>query len=135
MIMIVYKSLYALGMYNEEKKLLETSWTNESNNLDVIAAKKEFLLMLKAIEQSKPSFILADTCNFTMEMDHDFQNWIVLKFISGIMEMKVSKYAILVTPEKFENVSNEVMEDFPDEDFEIQYFIDKSKALNWLSVK
>jgi hypothetical protein len=135
MIMIVYKSLNALGIYDEEKKLLETSWTDESINLDVIGAKKEFLLMLKAIEECKPSYIIADTCKFKLEVDHEFQNWIVFKFISGIMELKVSKYAILVTPEIFKNVSNEIMANFPIEDFEIQYFIDKRQALKWLGVK
>jgi hypothetical protein len=133
--MIVYKSLYALGIYYEEIKFLETSWTVESAKLDISGAKNEFLEMLGAIEQYKPSFILADTCKFNLLVDSDFQNWIVMHFISEIIELKVTKYAILVTSETFKVVSEELMAGFPDEGFEIQYFTTRDQALNWMGVK
>jgi hypothetical protein len=135
MIMIVYKSLYALGIYYEEMKLLETSWTAESSKLEISEAKNEFLEILGAIEQYKPGFILADTCKFNLQMDSEFQNWIVMHFISEIIELKVTKYAILVTSDTFKVVSEELMAGFPDEGFEIQYFTSREQAMNWMGVK
>ena len=133
--MIVYNSDLALCNFNEDSKLLETSWIIQPSVMTITQAKHEFLETLKVIANLKPRYILADTLNFTIKVDPELQSWIVLKFIGEIKEHMVLKYAILVTTETFKNVSNELMSDFPDDDFEIQYFTNKEKALNWMNVK
>jgi hypothetical protein len=133
--MIVYKSLLSIGIFYDENKLLETSWTDESSGMDIVEAKNEFLEILKIVSNYTPKFILADTCKFKLEVDQDFQNWIVLKFIAKIIDLKVLKYAILVSPEAFKDVSKEFMADFPEDEFEVQYFTNRDQALNWMGIK
>ena len=130
--MEIYNSDYSVIKLPENEKCLLSSWKPKSSELDEDGVKKEMLLLLDYVKEHSPFGIMVDTRDFRYEINQKLQDWIVKHLIAEIIDLGVSKYAIIVTEENYRFVSRELIEEETFEDFSIQYFTDQNKAWSWL---
>src|SRR5512133_78183 len=116
--MKLYAGEYSRIDYNEELALLETVWMPRSSELTKEEVKLEMKRFLTFILERKPRSIIADTRFFGFNVDNDLQQWIVLHYISRIIDSHTSKYAILVTEELFPVVSKNFVHEEDLENFD-----------------
>ncbi|MFN8208173.1 MAG: hypothetical protein U0T82_12305 [Bacteroidales bacterium] len=94
--MKLYTSDYARIDYNIETSLMETVWMPRSSELNREWVMKEMQNFLALAREKRPLCMIADTRYFGFKVDQELQQWIVLHYISEIIECDVKRYAILV---------------------------------------
>lgn len=133
--MKIYESKYAEAEFSEELQIAETRWTGNTEGLDDVTLMNEFRALLVCLTSIRPLCILADTTGFRKEMTELMQQWIVMQYMQPIIEHGTFRYAILVSPDTYQTVSHEIIEENTVEGFEIQYFTSRDQALEWLTIK
>ena len=133
--MKIYGSKYAEAEFSEELQIAETRWTGATEGLSEVTLMNEFRALLNCLTSIRPLYILADTTGFRMEMTELMQQWIVMQYMQPIIDLGTSRYAILVSPDTYQTVSREIIDENTVDGFEIQYFISKEKALEWLTIR
>jgi hypothetical protein len=133
--MKLYSGEYSRVDYMEETSLLETVWMPRSSELSKDYVKFEMKRFLDLVNEKKPKSIIADTRYFGFKVDHDLQHWIVLQYMSEIIDAGTQRYAILVTEEHFTNLNKTTAVEEGSEDFHVRYFTSHTEAFRWATAK
>jgi hypothetical protein len=131
--MKLYTSDYARVDYSPDSSLLETVWMPRSSELNREWVIKEMQNFLSLAREKRPHCMIADTRYFGFKVDQELQQWIILHYISEIIDCGVIHYAILVTEEKFPELSKINLKDDSQEDFHVKYFTSHAEAFRWVT--
>lgn len=130
--MKVFANAFVRVDFQEPLRLLETVWMPHSSELTEEGVIREMNRFLEYVQLYAPVRIIADTRYFGVGVTPHLQSWIVLNFMSKIMEAGVKKYGIIVTGEKYEQLSVETQAEDSEEELQIRYFTDYNAAFRWV---
>lgn len=131
--MLIYKSLYSTTDYYKEQNFICSAWLTESSVLTKDSFKDEMVKVLAQIKECVPKKVLIDTRNFKFNVTQEVQDWIVKFFLERVIELGVTKYAIVVPVDIYKTVSvDHIQTDDKDEEIAIQYFKDIEAAKSWI---
>jgi hypothetical protein len=131
--MVIYDSTFAEVSLDPERKLVITSWFETSVKLNTEGVMNEMQAMLDSALPHKPYGIIADTRKFFVKVNQELQSWIVLNFISRLIDAGIERYAIIVTEKAFPQVAHTRVTEGNIEGFDIQYFTSLEDANEWIS--
>lgn len=95
----IYQSKFIIIEVDVGKKLLLTTWTEETQILEDKIYREEVLNYVEYLKKYQPKFLLNDIRLFMMPLVPETQEWLA-ELISEILNQYVEKYAI-ITPEEF----------------------------------
>lgn len=131
--MKLFTNEFARVDYAPEPSLIETVWMPRSSELSKENIKAEMNRFLDLIRDKRPRAVIADTRYFGFKVDQELQQWIILHYISEIMEMGVKRYAILVSEEVFKELNKDAGQEENYTDFEVKYFTSHPDAFRWVT--
>jgi len=118
--------------FQDKVSVLETVWMPRSSELSEEDVKHEMMRFLQFLDETKPVGIIADTRYFGVKVSGDLQNWIVMHFMSKVIDAGVKKYAIIVGEEAYAALTGESGEEGYGEDLQVRYFLTYDKAFSWI---
>lgn len=130
--MKVFSNDFVRVDFQEPLRLLETVWMPRSSELTEEGVLREMNRFLEYVQRYAPLRMVADTRYFGVGVTPHLQSWIVLNFMAKIMEAGVKKYGIIVTGEKYEQLSGETQTEESEEELLIRYFTDYNAAFRWV---
>ena len=129
----VLKNKFCQHYYDDEKKMMEQIWTNESESMITEDFKSIMLAYITLYDKHDIQLVLVDSREMRYLVEPEVQDWvnknIIVKMISYLR-----KIAFLLSNDIFEEVSikqamDEQREELP---FETKYFGDEQQARDWL---
>lgn len=131
----IYESKYQRVLYNPELSIFEEIWLPESEYMNDDIYKQEFRDILKAAQpyRGKTDKIFIDAVNAMYVVSPELQEWHNQNVFAKLIEMGVTRFAVLLSKDLFTQVSYEqTFEEAEDAGFLIEYFDDREQARRWL---
>lgn len=129
----VYQSKYVSYDFEEESAMLIESWT--SIPLTEAIFKEEQMHKKELLLTYRPTHILDDISQTDFSISPELQEWSEELFVPVLMEIGVTKYAIVLPSSLFAQVSMEQTVDEIQEQhdaIEFKYFDSEPEAEEWL---
>lgn len=129
------RSLYRIATISEDHKFYKTIWTTATENINLDQVKAEILQSAKEILEYKPMFFMADETERRFPFDVDIQQWVAQTIAMACIQAGVKKMALIMPNDILVEMSTEQTVDEAGKlPFELQYFYDHSKALQWFGI-
>lgn len=125
---------YAQCYYDEDKKLIEQVFTNETEDMTTEDFKATMLEYVGLYEKYDINFVLVDSREMRYIVAPDVQEWVNTNIFPSLMPF-VKKIAFLVSSDIFEQVAIQQAIDDQKGDMPIQanYFDNEEEARQWLA--
>lgn len=130
--MKLFENNYIEVIHQSENKLVAGIWRN-TKVLDF--TDEEFkhcmLTWFEEVKKIGNVNVLADARQFEFTITPEVQLWVNDNIIGLYPQHGVSKLAFLVSPDLFSQISIEQTIDEKEQAFEVRYFDDENKAIEW----
>ena len=124
----VHRVIYYPGI-----NLIKHVFNDKANGVTWLELQSAFRTYVEFLKIHKPQLVLVDTSLFNFVLLKDMQDWMNANVISALKEIKVKKWASIVSTQFFSQVSIEqTMESNKSDEFETKYFDKEEDALEWL---
>ena len=124
----VHRVIYYPGI-----NLIKHVFNAKASGITWLELQSAFRTYVELLKLHKPELVLVDTSLFHFVLLNDMQEWMNANVISVLKEIKVKKWASIVSPQFFSQVSIEqTMESNKTDEFETRYFDKEEDALEWL---
>ena len=120
-------------LFDSAKKLVIVNRTIPSI-VDEDLYKSEAEIWAEIYPKYKPQLQLVDMTKNHYVVSNELQKWLNINVLAPALKAGLKNVAFVVSPTLFAKLSHEVvMEEKTGANFNIKYFEDKDKALEWLS--
>jgi hypothetical protein len=128
----LYQSDYKKILWDDANQVIVQNWIDTSK-MSETDLRNELLEYRKHVEAKKPDGIVSIAVNFKYSIHPDLQGWIGTEIIGAFIKAGVRRYAQVVSPDLFAQVSIEqTLEDVAAEQFQTRYFESQDEALAWI---
>jgi hypothetical protein len=128
-----YISTFQQIQVDESQKLLRKHWFKESANMSEEDFRSEVEVIAQIAEQYRIEKFHDDTTNFGFVILPRLQEWVNEKIFPRFVQSGLRKYAIIISEEMIAQLSIEqTMEEDNADSFQVKYFNNSEKAVNWL---
>ncbi|TAD96783.1 MAG: hypothetical protein EAZ97_13495 [Bacteroidetes bacterium] len=131
--MELYKSRFFGIKYFEESKTIYSFWVTEDMTIEQY--KSELTIYANFCREYKPVNYLVNNSNSSFTITPDIQDWIVKNIFSLTMHKDAKKFALVVSPDLFAQVSIEQVVDDNPNIIQTVYFDSDQSAWNWINNK
>ena len=124
----VHRVIYYPGI-----NLIKHVFNAKANGITWLELQSAFRTYVEFLKLHKPQLVLVDTSLFNFVFLKDMQDWVTANVVSVLREIDIKKWASIVSPQFFSQVSIEqTMESNKTYEFETRYFDKEEDALEWL---
>ena len=124
----VHRVIYYSGI-----NLMKHVFNDKANGVTWLELQSAFRTYVELLKLYKPQLVLVDTRLFNFVLLKEMQEWINENVIKVLKEIRIKKWAAIVSPQFFSQVSIEqTMESNKRDEFESKYFDKEEDALEWL---
>ncbi|HAS43387.1 MAG TPA: hypothetical protein DCS93_23105 [Microscillaceae bacterium] len=132
--MSLVETEFAQMSFQEEDSLYILRWKSDHQNLNDDLFKEQVNIWLENIKKCRPQRLLVDTSLFNYVVVPEIQDWFDEKVFALYPQIGVQKQAMLLPEDLFTQVSIQQTNESPkNQTFEVNYFDNEQKALEWLS--
>lgn len=125
---------YLNVFFDQDSQVLKTTWNQHNAQMLDADIKATILACVDLIKTLKPVYFLANDLNRAFAYPVDTQKWVAMTLAQACIEVELKKYAILLPDELIAQLSTEqTVEEAGQLPFEIQYFDNEEKALEWIN--
>ncbi len=116
--------------YDEQKKLLEYRWKENSENMTEQDYRKTVEDLLLIIRTYEPRLLLGDSRLQNFPLSLELQKWLSEEVLQKFMEYGVERYAFVNSNNVFIEMAYEQV--FSDAMVYVEFFRDRDTAYDWL---
>jgi len=131
--MKVFENKFIAMYLNKELSSLDHYWTGNSISMKEQDYKDIMNEIVKQVEHNSLKHLMSDARLFAYAIAPSLQEWTNENFFAKLLDLKLRKYAILLTTDFIAQLSIEqTIEEDKGQALPIQYFDDELKAKEWL---
>ncbi len=129
---VLYSNPFITISIDKDAKLLQVIWSKESGKIDEAFFRFVNEKYVEYAQTYTIEFALVDTINFQFAIRPELQEWVANTILPNLIGAGWRKIAFLMSDDFVAQLSVEQTMEERDLPFDVKYFSDKAKALNWL---
>jgi hypothetical protein len=129
---VLFSNQFIAISIDKEAKLLQAVWSKESGKIDETFFRFVNEKYVEYAQTYTIEFALIDTINFQYTIRPELQEWVANTILPSLIGAGWRKIAFMMSDDFVTQLSVEQTMEERELPFDVKYFSDTAKALNWL---